>query len=37
MVKEARVKPYGCHLKMAETEAEFIMPLRPEERAGLGP
>ena len=37
MVKEVLAKPHSYHLKMAEIEEEFVMPLVPEELAGLVP
>lgn len=37
MVKEWHVKPHCYHLKMAEIEEAFIMPLTPEVLAGLVP
>lgn len=37
MVKERHVKPHRYHLKMAEIEEEFIMPLTPEVLASLVP
>ncbi|MDE0524132.1 MAG: hypothetical protein OXH79_19460 [Boseongicola sp.] len=37
MIKEMRVKSHRYHLKLAEIDAEFIIPLMPEELAGLVP